>query len=241
LFLETRNAKVELEAALMNDHPLQRDDAVAPPRERLRAFWNERYAADGYAYGTAPNEFLVQCLPRLQLLAHGARVLCLADGEGRNGVWLASQGFEVTSIDVADEGLHKARALAERAGVALKTVQGDVTTFEVGRDRWDAIVSIFLHLPAKARRALHRRCAAALRPGGLFVFEAYSPEQLSFGTGGPKEVELLPTLVDVEGDFEACQDTTVEHRFTGVRHIVEGPLHSGDGHVVQLVVRRNSS
>ena len=137
--------------------------------------------------------------------------------------------------------MRKARALAERAGVALQTVQGDVTAFELGRDRWDAIVSIFLHLPAKARRALHRRCVDALRPGGLFVFEAYSPEQLAFGTGGPKEIELLPTLADVEGEFAACQDATIEHRFSGVRHIVEGPLHSGDGHVVQLVVRRKSS
>jgi methyltransferase family protein len=241
LFLESRNGKLGPEAVFMNDRPLQRDDAAISPRERLRAFWNERYAAAGYAYGTAPNEFLVQCLPRLKSLPQGARVLCLADGEGRNGVWLAGQGFQVTSVDVADEGLRKARALAERSGVALQTIQGDVTTFELGHDRWDAIVSIFLHLPAKARRALHRRCAAALAPGGLFVFEAYSPQQLSFGTGGPKEVELLPTLVDVESDFEACQDTAVEHRFTGVRHIVEGPLHSGDGHVVQLVVRRKSS
>jgi SAM-dependent methyltransferase len=224
----------------MNDQPLQRDHAAVSPRERLRAFWNARYAADAYAYGTAPNEFLVQCLPRLQPLPHGARVLCLADGEGRNGVWLAAQGFDVTSVDVADEGLRKARALADREGVQLQTVQGDLTTFELGRERWDAIVSIFLHLPAKARRALHRRCAAALRPGGLFLFEAYSPQQLAFGTGGPKEIELLPTLADVEGDFEACDDTTLEHRFTGVRHIVEGPLHTGDGHVVQLVVRKKS-
>lgn len=225
----------------MNDHPPERDNAAAPPGERLRAFWNARYAADGYAYGTAPNEFLVQCLPRLQSLPHGARVLCLADGEGRNGVWLAGQGFAVTSVDVADEGLRKARALAERAGVALQTLPGDVTAFELGRDRWDAIVSIFLHLPGKARRALHRRCVAALRPGGLFVFEAYSPEQLAFGTGGPKEVELLPTLADVEGDFASCDDATIDHRYSGVRPVVEGPLHSGDGHVVQLVVRKGSS
>jgi SAM-dependent methyltransferase len=225
----------------MSDDQSERDNAAAPQRERLREFWNARYAGDGYAYGKAPNEFLVQCLPRLQSLPHGACVLCLADGEGRNGVWLASRGFAVTSVDIAEEGLRKAAALAERAGVALQTIQGDITAFELGRDRWDAIVSIFLHLPAKARRALHRRCVDALRPGGLFVFEAYSPEQLALGTGGPKEIELLPTLADVESEFAACDDATIDHRFSGVRRVVEGPLHNGDGHVVQLVVRKASS
>lgn len=223
----------------LNDLP-RTDTAAAPPRERLRAFWNERYAAEGYAYGTAPNEFLVQLLPRLHLLPRGASVLCLADGEGRNGVWLAAQGFAVTSVDVADEGLRKARALAQRTGVALQTIQADVTSFELGWERWDAIVSIFLHLPAKARRALHRRCIAALRPGGLFVFEAYSPEQLAFGTGGPREIELLPTLADVEADCADCTGTMIEHRFSGVRRVLEGPLHSGEGHVVQLVLRQGA-
>ncbi len=214
------------------------DKPAGPPQERLRAFWNERYAADGYAYGTAPNEFLVQCLPRLRSLPPRATVLCLADGEGRNGVWLAGQGFEVTSVDIAEAGLRKARALAERAGVRLHTLEGDVTKLALEPARWDAIVSIFLHLPAKPRRALHQRCVAALRPGGLFVFEAYSPEQLALRTGGPTEVALLPTLSELEEDFAGCADALIEHRFSGVRHIVEGPLHNGDGHVVQVVVRK---
>ena len=222
----------------MKPDPSNPDNAAASPRERLRAFWNARYAPEGYSYGTAPNEFLVQCLPSLQSLPADASALCLADGEGRNGVWLAQQGFTVTSIDIADEGLRKAHELARQAGVALEALQGDVTTFDLARERWDAIVSIFLHLPAKARRALHARCVDALRPNGLFVFEAYSPEQLGFGTGGPKEVELLPTMADLEGDFAGRADVSIEHRFTGVRRIVEGPLHSGDGHVVQLVARK---
>jgi SAM-dependent methyltransferase len=213
----------------------------AAPRERLMAFWNARYAAEGYSYGTEPNEFLVQCLPRLQSLPRGAGVLCLADGEGRNGVWLARQGFAVTSVDIAEEGLRKAQALSGSAGVPLQTQQADVTAFAPADRSWDAIVSIFLHLPAKHRRALHRRCFAGLRPGGLFVFEAYSPEQLAWGTGGPKEIALLPTLADVEGDFADCTGAAIVHRFSGVRSVVEGPLHSGDGHVVQLVVRKGGS
>jgi SAM-dependent methyltransferase len=226
---------------LMNSRPPGSDPKPLSARERLKAFWNARYAAEGYSYGTAPNEFLVQCLPRLQSLPRGGAVLCLADGEGRNGVWLAGQGFAVTSVDLADEGLRKARALAQEQGVALQTMQADLTAFDLGQERWDAIVSIFLHLPPRARRALHARSIDALRPGGLFVFEAYSPEQLAFGTGGPKEIELLPTLADVEGDFATGEGATIEHRFSGVRRVVEGPLHSGDGHVVQLVVRKGAS
>lgn len=155
-------------------------------------------------------------------------------------MWLARQGFAVTSVDIAEEGLRKARALAESAAVPLQTEQADVTAFAPAEQSWDAIVSIFLHLPAAPRRALHQRCFEALRPGGLFVFEAYSPEQLAWGTGGPKEIALLPTLEDVESDFAGCAGATVVHRFSGVRSVVEGLLHSGNGHVVQLVVRKDT-
>ncbi len=121
----------------------------------LAAFWNARYAGDEYAYGTAPNDFLVA---QVALLPVGQPVLCLADGEGRNGVWLASRGFDVTSIDVAQQGLDKAQALAKRAGVSLQTLRADVTRHELGENRWGAIVSIFLHLPRRARALLLGRC-----------------------------------------------------------------------------------
>ena len=205
------------------------------PIAKLREFWNGRYEAEGYAYGTAPNAFLVESSHLLP--AHG-RVLCLADGEGRNGAWLAAQGFDVTSVDIAEAGLVKARALAAARGVAIATEAVDVTTFELGRERWDAIVSIFLHLPARPRAALHARCVQALRPGGVFVFTAYTPEQLACGTGGPKEAELLPALADVEADFAPAAGCAIEHRFSGLKHVVEGRLHSGDAQVAELVVRK---
>ncbi len=203
------------------------------PQQRLQAFWNQRYAGADYAYGTAPNDFLVASLARLP---RGGRVLCLADGEGRNGVWLAQQGFDVTSVDIADAGVRKARALAAQAGVALAAVQADVTTFDLGLAAWDAIVSIFLHLPPPARRELHARCAAALRPGGVLVYEAYTAEQVAYASGGPvKEPQLLVTLPEIETEFPGC---AVEHRFSGVRRVVEGTLHHGDAHVAQLVARK---
>jgi len=165
----------------------------------------------------------------------GARVLCIADGEGRNSVWLARQGCRVTAVDVAAEGLAKARRLAERFGVAIETRVADVATFDFGADNWDAIVSIYLHLPPKVRRDVHRRAFAGLKPGGVFVYEAYGPEQLRYKTGGPPEPELLHSRDDIVSDFEGCE---IEHAFEGVRAVNEGRQHRGDGYVVQVIARK---
>ena len=205
---------------------------AASPLDKLRAFWNKRYADEDFAYGTEPNDFLVGVTPRF---VAGGAVLCLADGEGRNGVWLARQGFAVTSIDIADRGLDKALSLAARHGVALETRAADLGNCELGSDAWDAIVSVFLHLPPKVRRDLHRRCVAALRPGGFMAFEAYGPGQLGRGTGGPKEPELLPALQDLEQEFPGCRTL---HRFAGLREVHEGALHNGAGEVVQILVQK---
>jgi 2-polyprenyl-3-methyl-5-hydroxy-6-metoxy-1,4-benzoquinol methylase len=121
------------------------DDPVA----KLQAFWNARYAGDEFVYGREPNDFVVQAV---SAIPHQGRVLCLADGEGRNGVWLARQGFRVTAVDVAEQGVAKGRELARASGVEIETRVADVTRFDLGVERWDAIVSIFLHLPSKARR-----------------------------------------------------------------------------------------
>lgn len=206
---------------------------MTDPAERLRTFWNERFAGETFAYGTEPNDCLVA---HAGTITPGLPALCLADGEGRNGVWLARQGAAVTSMDLADAGLAKAQRLAAQHGVALHTVHADVITADLGVGCWGLIASIFLHLPAPARRALHHRCADALAPGGRFVFEAYGPGQLALGTGGPKDAALLPALADVEADFAGSDDVTVLHRFHGRRPVIEGPLHHGEGEVVQLVV-----
>ncbi len=201
-------------------------------REALRTFWNARYAADDFVYGTAPNEFLVEVAPRF---AARGRVLCLADGEGRNGVWLAERGHVVTAVDVADLGMAKAARLAATRGVNLETIVADVTRYDPGRGCFDSVVSIFLHLPGRARRALHRRCLDALKPGGLFAYTAYGPEQLGRGTGGPPDPKLLHALDDVAEDFAGC---AIEHRMSGLRDVREGKLHGGIGAVVELLARK---
>ncbi len=158
-------------------------------------------------------------------------MLCLADGEGRNSVWLAQQGFEVSAVDVSQRGIDKALKLADQAGVSVHASVADVTTLDMGMAQWDAIVSIFLHLPAKARTQVHRNAMRALKPGGVFLWEAYGPGQLALNTGGPRDAALLPALDDVARDFADCN---MAHAWAGSRLVQEGSLHTGVGTVTQL-------
>lgn len=193
--------------------------------------WDARYQGDNFVYGLEPNDFLrsqIEHMPK-------GRVLCLAEGEGRNGVFLAEHGFTVTAVDLSPVGLEKAHRLAQTRGVDIATVVADLAEFRVEPAAWDGIVSIFAHMPPDARRHLHGEVVRGLRPGGVFVLEAYRPEQLEFGTGGPPSAEMMMTLdelrVELAGlDFEFAQET--------VRDVHEGPLHHGRGAVVQLRARK---
>lgn len=202
------------------------------PAAKLAEFWNQRYGKEEFAYGTAPNDFLVEYANRIP---PRGRVLCLADGEGRNGVWLATQGYAVTSVDIADEGMAKARRLAAEAGVALNTQVADLAGYDPGTAAWDGIVSIFMHLPPKLRREVFARCVAALRPGGVVLFEAYAKGQFGRGTGGPPDIELLVAADEVAQEFPGCR---ILHAFHGLREVNEGRHHNGAGEVVQLVLQK---
>lgn len=191
--------------------------------------WDERYSADEYVYGTAPNDFLRD---HVKDLTPGGRVLCLADGEGRNGVFLARQGMHVTSIDQSAVGLDKARALAEQQGVPIETVVGDLAVVDLGVEQWDSIVSIFCHLPAAIRADVHQRVVRALRPGGVFLLEAYTPEQLGHKTGGPPTVDLLMTADALSAELQGL-DVLLSREVT--RDIHEGRLHDGCSAVVQFI------
>lgn len=193
--------------------------------------WDQRYAEPGWAYGTEPNDFLAGCAPRLPR----GRALCLADGEGRNGVHLASLGFNVTSVDLSPVGLAKARDLAAARGVGLHTVVADLADFHIGGGEWDAIVSIFCHLPPALRADVHRRSVAGLRPGGAFVLEAYAPRQLEFRTGGPPAVEMLMDVADLRRELDGLR-FKIAHEIE--RTIVEGRCHNGRGAVTQILAFR---
>src|SRR5687767_14700388 len=149
--------------------------------------WDERYSAEGYAYGTEPNEFLqanVSSIPKGQ-------VLSLAEGEGRNAVFLAKQGYSVTAVDGSLVGLEKARRLADESGVVVDFIHADLADYDLGENRWDGIVSIFCPLPSAIRKQLYKKVEAGLKPGGVFLLEAYTPDQLQHGTGGGNSIDVM--------------------------------------------------
>ena len=193
--------------------------------------WDQRYAADEYVYGKKPNDFLAEVSGRL---APG-KVLCLAEGEGRNAVFLAGRGHAVTAVDASAVGLEKARKLAAERGVEIAVRVADLADFAIAPASWDAVVAIFCHLPPDLRRLVHRRVVDGLRPGGRFILEAYTPRQLQFKTGGPPTAELLVTLADLQAeltglDFEIAEEVE--------RDIHEGHSHFGRGAVVRVVARK---
>ena len=194
--------------------------------------WDQRYAGEAYFYGTAPNDFLRE---RADVFAAGSEVLCLAEGEGRNAVFLAARGLRVTGEDGSSGGLAKARRLAEQNGVVLSTVVADLANWDAGDARWDAVVSIWAHLPAPVRASLHPRVARAIKPGGLLVVEHYHPKQIPYKTGGPPDPTWMLTLDELERDFAGWERL---HAFEGEREVQEGAGHGGLSYVTQAILRR---
>ena len=191
--------------------------------------WDQRYSAPEYFYGSEPNDFLVEQSHRIPV---GGSVLCLAEGEGRNAVYLAQQGYAVTGVDGSSVGLEKAQRLASERGVSITTVVSDLAAYDMGTTRWDAIVSIWCHLPQPLRTQVHQRAVEALRPGGVLILEAYNPNQLEYKTGGPPTVDLLMTVDDLRTEF-AGLNLEIAHEI--VRDVREGAGHHGMSAVTQVV------
>ncbi|MCU0619044.1 MAG: class I SAM-dependent methyltransferase [Gemmatimonadaceae bacterium] len=198
------------------------------------AFWDARYASDDYAYGTEPNAFLASVagtFPR------GSRVLVPADGEGRNGVWLAEHGFDVTTVDMSRAGCDKARSLAARRGVSPTIICADLTTWSWPVGTMDAVAAIFLHLSPALRAPLHAKMRDALAPGGLIVLEAFEPAHVGLrartpSVGGPADASLLYTPAMLRGDFAGLIERRCE---TAVVALREGAFHDGESAVVRAV------
>lgn len=195
-------------------------------------FWDSRYSGNDFFYGTAPNDFLAA---RAEVLPAGGRVLCLAEGEGRNAVFLAERGLQVTGVDGSKVGLEKAQRLAQQRNVPLATEVADLSDFDLGAARWDGVVSIWCHLPQPLRASLHPRIVSALAPGGVFILEHYHPRQLGRGTGGPSDASMMITLEELRRDFAELEEL---HAFEGERDVHEGAGHGGLSVVTQFIARR---
>lgn len=198
--------------------------------------WDQRYSQPGFYYGTEPNDFLAA--QAQQHFAPGAEVLSLGEGEGRNGVFLARHGFRVTGVDASAVGLAKAQDLAARHGVALHTEVADLAAYDLGVERWDVILSLWCHTPSALRARLHRQAVAALRPGGVFLLEAYTPDQLAYRTGGPSDPDLLLTLELARRELAGLDFLIAEEKR---REVFEGAHHGGMSAVLQVLARKPPS
>jgi 2-polyprenyl-3-methyl-5-hydroxy-6-metoxy-1,4-benzoquinol methylase len=190
--------------------------------------WDERYSAEEYAYGTNPNNFLeanVSSIPK-------GKVLSLAEGEGRNAVFLAKQGYSVTAVDSSLVGLNKARKLAEENGVIVEFIHTDLAEYDLGENKWDGIVSIFCPLPSSIRKQLHKKVEAALKRNGVFLLEAYTPAQLKYGTGGGNSVDVMQSKESLSLELAGLK---FKHLIELERDVVEGIYHTGIGAVVQAI------
>jgi SAM-dependent methyltransferase len=193
--------------------------------------WDERYSADEYIYGKDPNEFLANAASNLPK----GKVLCVAEGEGRNAVYLATHGYEVVAVDSSAVGLEKAKKLAAERGASIETIVTDLAHFDIEPESWDGVVSIFAHLPPPVRKELHKQIVKGLRPGGVLILEAYRPDQLKYKTGGPPTAEFMMTLQGLEEELTGLE---FEYAMELDRDVVEGQFHTGKGAVVQIIGKK---
>lgn len=194
--------------------------------------WDERFSQVEPVYGEEPNTYLRAQVARLK---PNSKVFVPGDGYGRNGLWLARQGFQVHTVDLSPIGVERARKAAETTGVKMIAEQADLSAWNWPENEFDAVAAIYLHLPPGARTKLHEKMFRALRSGGILILEAFTPAQLQHSSGGPKQLDLLYTAEMLREDFAAADVLELEEREI---HLDEGRMHRGPAAVVRAVFAR---
>jgi SAM-dependent methyltransferase len=195
--------------------------------------WESRFSGPEYRFGTAPNEFL---LAHAHLLPPKGKALAVADGEGRNGVWLAEQGLDVLSVDFSPKALAKAVALAKARGAALRTERADLVTWAWPTAAFDLVVAIFIQFGTPDQRAIvFAGIRQALKPGGLLLLQGYRPEQLAYKTGGPSQIENFYTRAMLTQAFGGFSDLEISEHDSMTQ---EGAGHAGMAALIDLVGRK---
>ncbi|MFY8096221.1 MAG: class I SAM-dependent methyltransferase [Flavobacterium sp.] len=194
----------------------------------MKQFWNERYAEHEFAYGKEPNQFLKA---HLHLLPKG-KILFVAEGEGRNAVFAAKNGFQVYAFDYSDSGRKKAKDLASENNVVIDYEVSDVLQLSYEKNSFDAIVFIFAHFPLDIRKKAHEKLLTLLKINGKILFEAFSKEQINYTSGGPKDSAMLFSEDEVKNEF-----TCVNFDFlkTEIIDLNEGSHHQGKGSVIRFI------
>ena len=190
--------------------------------------WDKRYDTDEYIYGKRENDFLAFCVSQLPK----GEILSLCEGEGRNAVYLARKGYNVTAVDGSQVGLEKAQRLASEHGVKIQTIVADLNNYKIEPGKWQGIISFFCHLPSSLRKKVHRECVNGLAPGGVLVLESFTPAQLKFVTGGPSDLQRLLGLEEAKEELDGLEFLIAQEV---ERPIDEGELHRGMAAVLQIL------
>jgi 2-polyprenyl-3-methyl-5-hydroxy-6-metoxy-1,4-benzoquinol methylase len=198
--------------------------------------WNDRFAKDGYVFGTEPNEWLRQ---KASVWTKGSKILCVADGEGRNSVWLAKQGHDVDAFDLSEVGIAKARRLADDNQVNVNYTLADCDRFSWQKGHYDGVAAIFVQFADPAlREKLFKNMIHCLKPGGHLLLLGYTPKQLEYGTGGPSVLSHLYTPQLLQDAFGSLAMQSLEEYET---ELAEGDGHKGRSAVIGLVASRSAS
>lgn len=197
------------------------------------SFWDERYSGEGYFYGELPNEFLMEMA---EIFPVGCKVFLPGDGEGRNSVWLAKRGFRVTAVDSSEQGVAKARALAQKSDVNISYEVACLENWTYPKAEFDVAALIYMHLPNSIRREVHRKIAASVKPGGILLVECFHPDQLRHSSGGPKQMDMLYDVDALLKDFEGLLASRFEYE--GEMSLAEGLGHQGVAHITRWIGSR---
>lgn len=197
----------------------------------MRNFWDERYSQSEYIYGKEPNLFLKEMLNTVE----PGKLLLPGEGEGRNAVYAAGTGWQVDAFDSSMEAQKKAQKLAYNKNVKINYTLSDLKTFDYPANYYDAIGLIYIHMAPQFRKEIHYQIIESLKPGGILILEAFSKEQLEYGSGGPKDKEMLFDIEDIRDDFSKLSIAMLKKE---VVELHEGMGHSGFGSVIRFVGRK---
>ena len=231
MFVKDKPSRIPLITATMSA-PM--NTTASQPFDAPAQTWNQRYAASGYLFGEAPNRWLQG---HAGVWSRGDRVLCVADGEGRNSVWLAQQGLEVDAFDISETGVAKARALATRHGVAVNFAVADCDSYAWPQATVDGVAAIFVQFAdPDLRSRMFAHMVAALKPGGHLVLQGYMPKQLVYKTGGPPIASHLYTAALLRDAFASLEILALREY---EEDLAEGTGHSGRSALIGMVARRH--